>query len=248
MRKLVLFFVCFFSVIATAIASPSLVGTPTVCSSGATTSQNYSCSFTAIGSGHVAIVIASGYNISNVTFTSITGATQFQTNTNASNQPTASACVDAGTSSVTVNGSAVGTAFIVQVLEFSGTVTPCSSVFDGKNIQNPASAPSVTTCSPSSITPTVSGDLIAEFVSNNTDNASPGQGSYATSPVTTTTIENANNSGEGIANDFGFSIYNSTSAITGTWTWSAAQDSICGFLALKASTTSSNSTLIWWPN
>ena len=248
MRKLILFFVCFFSVIATAIASPTLVGTPTVCSSGTTTSQNFSCSFTSIGSGHVAIVVASGFNVGNVTFTSITGASQFQTNTNASNQPTASACIDSGTSSVTVNGSATGTAFIVQVLEFSGTVTPCSSVFDGENIQNPASPPSITTCSPSSITPTVSGDLIAEFVSNNTDNASPGQGSYATSPVTTTTIENANNSAEGIANDFGFSIYNSTSAITGTWTWSAAQDSICGFLALKASI--SNPTLYnpWWPN
>ncbi|MGH7661244.1 MAG: hypothetical protein ACRENA_10080 [Vulcanimicrobiaceae bacterium] len=198
----------------------------TACSSDAT--QNLPCTLTAtIATGDIGIVTAAVYNSSAVSISSITNATVVDNGGGGSNNVLAAAWVGAGVSSVTVNTSAAGSSVYVEVDEYSGidTTTPVDKH------TAPVGVAYAATCSPSALTPTQTGDLAIEYIANFTNSSSPVHGTYSTSPSTTTAIE-GNTSG-GILALQGSSNYTGTGAITGTWTWSAAQEEQCGLLLLN---------------
>ncbi|MGH7660385.1 MAG: hypothetical protein ACRENA_05655 [Vulcanimicrobiaceae bacterium] len=207
-------------------AAASTLVQRTACGSDST--QNLSCNLTStIASGDVGIVTAAVYNSAGVSISSITNATVIDNGGGGTSGAVAAGWVGAGVSSVTINTSKSGSYVYAEVDEYAAvnTTTPVDQHVAAASMHSGA------TCSPNSLTPTQAGDLAIEYVANFTASASPAQGTYSTSPSTTTTIEG--NSSGGILALEGWSVYSGTSAITGTWTWSTSQWEQCGFLLLN---------------
>lgn len=223
-------FVMFIAVCGIALGSGPAFVKMTTCDSGGTSTASFACSFTAT-TGDVLFIHGTGYSATPTTFSSVTNATTVdRTTTNGA--PSAIFAWAPGTATSITYVSAAAQNVVGQVDEFSGvnTTTP----IDGSAHSMNTVEGYVTTCSQGPLTPSASGDLVVMTIANSTDNASPGQGSFATSPSTTTTIEDANGT-FGIRSDLGYSIYAGTSAISGTWTWSAGQESACGMALIKPS-------------
>lgn len=233
MRKFFIALALVLACAAQALAAPTWVSIQ-FCDEGSTTSSAYSCSFTAPAAGDVDIITFDAFANTSTTFTSITGTgiTQIDGCCSTNNNGLIGAAWTKTGTSVTINSAGVVNHLVI-VNEFSGvnTTTP----IDKHTIQTALT--NATTCSTSALTPTQSGDLALEYIGNNSDNASPAQGSYATSPAASPYTIEFHNGTLGILTAAGFGVYNGTTAITPTWTWSVGQDQICGFILLNAAPT-----------